>query len=148
MELISKSVAQTEHYAQKLAWLLKSGDIVAFRGGLGVGKTAFVRGLARGLGMDDEVSSPTFSLVHEHRGKYTLYHFDMYRIQGEDDLYATGFYDYMDGDSILAIEWSENIEDSLPENAVVVTISVVDENTRKIVIEGDERFNEQADSWN
>ena len=148
MELISKSVAQTEHYAQKLAGLLKSGDIVAFKGGLGVGKTAFVRGLAKGLGTDNEVSSPTFSLVHEHRGKYTLYHFDMYRIQGEDDLYATGFYDYMDGESILAIEWSENIEDSLPENAVVVTISVVDENTRKIVIEGDERFNEQADSWN
>ncbi len=148
MELISKSVAQTEYYAQRLAGLLKSGDIVAFRGGLGVGKTAFVRGLAKGLGTEDEVSSPTFSLVHEHRGKHTLYHFDMYRIQGEDDLYATGFYDYMDGDSILAIEWSENIEDSLPENAVVVTISVVDENTRKIVIEGDERFNEQADSWN
>jgi tRNA threonylcarbamoyladenosine biosynthesis protein TsaE len=111
---------------------------------MGMGKTAFTRGLCRGLNIDDsEVSSPTFALVHQYEGKdLTLYHFDMYRVDGVDDLYSTGFFDYLDYGGILAIEWSENIESALPNNTIYITISPVDgePDSREITIEGDNRF--------
>mgnify|MGYP001268902671 CR=1 FL=1 len=140
MKYISHSVGQTEEIAFKLARNLKRGDCVAYRGGLGAGKTAFTRGLARGLGIEDAVMSPTFSLVNEYEGDITLYHFDMYRIENEDDLYMTGFFDYLDSDGILAIEWSENISSALPEDTIYITIekSDKDENTREITIQGRE----------
>lgn len=141
MKYISKSVRQTENFAERFAGLIHAGDCIAFVGGMGMGKTAFVRGLVRGLGLKGEVCSPTFSLVNEYVGdRFNLYHFDMYRITSIDDLYSTGFFDYLDTDAVLAVEWSENISDALPPDTIYVTISATDENTREIVVTGDERF--------
>ncbi|MBR5485743.1 MAG: tRNA (adenosine(37)-N6)-threonylcarbamoyltransferase complex ATPase subunit type 1 TsaE [Oscillospiraceae bacterium] len=140
---ITHSPTETAQLAAQLAQRLKAGDILAFRGGMGMGKTAFTRGLAQGLGIDErEVSSPTFALVHEYRGgRLTLFHFDMYRISGSDDLYSTGFYDYLDYGGVLAVEWSENISEDIPPEAIVITIEAVEENPewRKITLQGDER---------
>lgn len=133
------STAETEEIGRKLGEKLEAGDTVAFFGGMGMGKTAFTHGLAKGLGIDESlVSSPTFSLVHEYKGKNTLYHFDMYRISTWDDLYSTGFFDYLDSGGILAVEWSENIENALPENSIRINFSQGEkENDRKIEIIGD-----------
>ncbi|MDD3193267.1 MAG: tRNA (adenosine(37)-N6)-threonylcarbamoyltransferase complex ATPase subunit type 1 TsaE [Oscillospiraceae bacterium] len=138
--IVTNSAAETERFAQELARLLKPDDVLAFFGGLGMGKTTFVRGLACGLGGQDEVSSPTFSLVHEYRTQPKLYHFDMYRVTSFDDLYSTGFFDYLETGAILAIEWSENIEGALPQGYIRVTFERLDENQRRITVEGDERF--------
>ena len=129
---ITDSVNKTEEYGEKLAKELKAGDVVAMFGGMGMGKTQLVRGLARGLGLDAEVSSPTFSLVHDYGGTPPLVHFDMYRVSGWDDLYSTGFYDYLDMGAILAIEWSENIEQALPENAIRLYFTRINDSTRCI----------------
>ena len=118
----SDSATETERIGERLAAKLNGDEVIALFGGLGMGKTAFTRGLARGLGVDDGVSSPTFALVNEYRGKIPIYHFDMYRVQSWDDLYSTGFFDYIDN-GVLVIEWSENIEGALPDNALRVTIS-------------------------
>lgn len=91
-------------------------------GGMGMGKTAFTRGLARGLGIGEGVSSPTFALVHEYRGRLPVYHFDMFRVTGWDDLYSTGFFDYLESGGVLVIEWSENIEAAIPPEAIRITI--------------------------
>ena len=131
---------------EKIGALLKGGDVIAYSGGLGAGKTTITRGISIGLGLGDEVTSPTFSLVNEYVGNsLTLYHFDMYRITSPDDLETTGFYDYMDGESVLAIEWSENIESELPKSAIRIEIARLDENTREITIDGDERFADIGD---
>lgn len=131
---------------EKIGALLKGGDVIAYSGGLGAGKTTITRGVSTGLGLGDEVTSPTFSLVNEYVGNsLTLYHFDMYRITSPDDLETTGFYDYMDGESVLAIEWSENIESELPKSAIRIEIARLDENTREITIDGDERFADIGD---
>ncbi len=117
---------------------LKKGDIVALRGGLGAGKTAFSSGIAAGLGLDiNEVCSPTFAIVNEYIGSdITMYHFDMYRIMNEDALESTGFFDYPLENSVTVIEWSENIADLLPPDCIIVTINVTGENDREIIIEG------------
>lgn len=136
---ISHSVKETHEIGEKLGSYLKSGDVVAYFGGMGMGKTTFTHGLAKGLGIDEKnVSSPTFALVHEYRGDVnTLYHFDMYRIESWDDLYSTGFFDYLDFGGVLAVEWSENIENALPENSIKVTFRPGEnENERIIEIEG------------
>ena len=122
IRIISDSAAETERIGERLAAKLNGDEVIALFGGLGMGKTAFTRGLARGLGVDDGVSSPTFALVNEYRGKIPIYHFDMYRVQSWDDLYSTGFFAYIDN-GVLVIEWSENIEGALPDNALRVTIS-------------------------
>ena len=132
---------ETINFAKKIGRLLKKGDVIAFTGGLGAGKTTFTRGLAAGLGLDDSVTSPTFSLVNEYHGdNISLYHFDMYRITGAEDLETTGFYDYPLEDGVFIIEWSENISDELPENTIYINIKLIDENTREITVKGDERF--------
>lgn len=137
---ITHSAEETIEFAVSFGKKLVGGEIIAYRGGLGAGKTTFTRGLSIGLGLGDEVTSPTFALVNEYRGKINLIHFDMYRINGAADLETTGFYDYMDGDSVLAVEWSENISEELPVETITVTIERIDDDTRRIIIEGDERF--------
>ena len=129
---ISRSEKDTADFAREFAKTLRPGDIVAFFGGLGAGKTTFTRYMCEALDCRDDVSSPTFALVHCYRAKFPIYHFDMYRINGFDNLYSTGFFDYLDAGGVLVIEWSENTADVLPENAKVVKIEKIDENTRKI----------------
>lgn len=135
----TSSSAETEKIGQRLAETLKGTEVIALFGGLGAGKTAFTRGLAYGLGIADGVSSPTFALVHEYRGKYIVYHFDMYRVTSWDDLYTTGFFDYIDG-GVMVIEWSENIVDFLPEKRIEITIDHISENEREICIKGAEKI--------
>lgn len=139
--IITHSPEETIKTAEKIGSMLKAGDMIAYKGGLGAGKTTFTRGIASGLGLGDCVSSPTFALVNEYSGKdITLYHFDMYRIQTEDGLESTGFFDYPFDENIAVIEWSENISDFLPENTIYITINTVGENDREIIIKGGERF--------
>ncbi len=146
MKFTANGPQETIKFAEKIGTLLKKGDVIAYTGGLGAGKTTFTRGLAIGLGLGDNVTSPTFSIVNEYRGeKISLYHFDMYRIMGEDELETTGFYDYPLEESVFAIEWSENISDELPENTIYINIERVDDETRIITVKGDERF---ADTGN
>lgn len=134
--IISNSSNDTEKIGERIAENLKGTEVIALFGGLGMGKTAFTRGLCRGLGVDDGVSSPTFALVNEYSGKFNIYHFDMYRVTTWDDLYSTGFFDYIDT-GVLVIEWSENIEGALPENAVKITISRGENDNQRIFeIEG------------
>ena len=134
-KFITNSPEETEAVAERLAAVLGGTEIIAMFGGLGAGKTAFTRGLARGLGINDGVSSPTFALVHEYSGKFPVYHFDMYRVTSWDDLYTTGYFDYM-YNRIMVIEWSENIEAFLPEEHITVTIKSLSDNEREITIEG------------
>ena len=141
----------TTHSAQETTALgaifakdCRAGDVLAFFGGMGMGKTAFIKGLAKGLGISADVTSPTFSLVNEYRGEAcNLYHFDMYRIETWEDLYSTGYFDYLDTDAVLAIEWSENIENALPENATYIKIAIgQSEGERLIQIGKGEEFDE------
>ncbi len=137
MQIVTNSAAETEALGERVAARLKGGEVLALFGPMGMGKTAFTRGLARGLGVRGEVSSPTFALVHEHAGRIPLYHFDMFRVTSWDDLYSTGFFDYLGGDGVLAIEWSENIEGALPQDAVRITVSRGEEEDRRVFsIEG------------
>lgn len=137
MRVITQSAEETEKLGEKLAASLKGGEVLALFGPMGMGKTAFTRGVARGLGVKDGVSSPTFALVHEYAGRVPVYHFDMFRVSSWDDLYSTGFFDYLETDGILVIEWSENVEGALPETAVRIAISPgKEENERIFEIEG------------
>ncbi len=144
-KVITRSPEETIAFAQKVGALLKKGDVIAYTGGLGAGKTTFTRGLAIGAGLEDEVTSPTFALINEYRGKLNIYHFDMYRIEGIDDLETTGFFDYPMEESVFVIEWSENITEALPENTIYIQIKRIDDDVREITIEGDERFDS---AWN
>ena len=136
---VSHSTAETESFAAALAGRLQKGDVIALYGGLGAGKTAFVRGLAQGLGATDEVSSPTFALVHEYDGRIPIAHFDMYRIHTMEDLYSTGFFDYLESGCILVIEWSENIEPYLPDRVYKIRVARGEsENERKLTIEDED----------
>lgn len=130
---VTKSAAETEELAARLSKKLMPGTVIAFFGGMGMGKTAFTRGLARGLGLDAHVSSPTFAIVNDYGGNPPLVHFDMYRVTSWEDLYTTGFYDYMDMGAILAVEWSENIENAIPENAVRITIEQGSSDDERII---------------
>ncbi|MDR2753782.1 MAG: tRNA (adenosine(37)-N6)-threonylcarbamoyltransferase complex ATPase subunit type 1 TsaE [Oscillospiraceae bacterium] len=126
---------ETEALGEALAHRLAPGEVVALFGGLGAGKTAFVRGLAAGLGCTGEVSSPTYALVHEYPGKLPLAHFDMYRIEGWDALESTGWYAYLEGAYVLAVEWSEHIAAALPKQYWRVEIAPgPKENTRVVTI--------------
>lgn len=130
----SNSPQETEEFAADLAKKLRKGTVIALFGGLGMGKTTFIRGFAKGLGIDCDVSSPTFAIVNEYRGvENSLFHFDMYRVNSWDDLYSTGFFDYIDEGEYVAVEWSENVENALPENTVKIIFENADgEDKRKI----------------
>lgn len=133
----SSSEQETLNIAAEFAGKLRGGDVVAFRGGMGMGKTVFTRGCVKALGNESDVSSPTFAIVNDYGGNINLYHFDMYRVESWDSLYSTGFFDYLNENSILFIEWSENIENVLPENTVIVEFSRGDsDNYRKITVSG------------
>lgn len=135
----TSSREETAALGRRLAGALAPGALVAFTGGLGAGKTAFCEGLAAGLGCVDPVSSPTFAIVNYYRGPRPLAHFDLYRISREEDLYAAGFYDYLDEGAVVAAEWSENLAELLAaENPVRVEIRVLGENEREITITGAE----------
>ena len=137
LKVITDSVSETEAFAEKIGQQVKAGTVIAYFGGLGMGKTAFTRGLARGMGIKEDVSSPTFAIVNDYGGNPPLVHFDMYKVESWDDLYSSGFFDYLDMGAVLAVEWSENIENALPENTVRVTIEKgEDENSRIITVEG------------
>ena len=134
---ITNSKEETIALAEKLATKLNNHDIIFYIGGLGMGKTAFTQGLCNGLGIDADVTSPTFAIVNEYYGSpLSLFHFDMYRIENENQLFNIGFDDYLDYDGVLAIEWSENIADFFEDNNITVTFEKLDETVRKITIEG------------
>ncbi len=139
MDYVSHSEAETEDLGRRLAAALGPGAVVAYRGDLGLGKTAFTRGLARGLGYQGRVTSPTFTIVNEYEGTgLPLFHFDMYRLEGPEDLFGIGWEDYLARGGVCAVEWSERVEEALPEDAVTVTIARCseDENWRVITLEG------------
>jgi tRNA threonylcarbamoyladenosine biosynthesis protein TsaE len=134
--VITNSAQETEQLGERLAKQLNGAETIALFGGLGMGKTAFTRGLCRGLGTGEVVSSPTFALVNEYTGRCPVYHFDMYRVTTWDDLYSTGFFDY-EGNGVLVIEWSENIEGALPGDAIRVTIERGEHDDQRVfTIEG------------
>jgi tRNA threonylcarbamoyladenosine biosynthesis protein TsaE len=136
MQYITHSPEETEAVGFALGQILTPGAIVAYRGDLGAGKTAFTRGLARGLGCGDMVTSPTYTIVNEYlSGRLPLFHFDMYRLRSADDLWGIGWDDYLDRGGVCAVEWSENVEDAM-EDAIFVTIDKLDDDTRCITIEG------------
>lgn len=136
---VSHSPAETEAFAEALAGRLGAGQVIAFRGGMGAGKTCFTRGLARGLGFRGDVTSPTFALINEYvGGRLPLFHFDMYRVETWEDLYSTGFFDYLEAGGVLAVEWSENIAGALPDGAVIVSIEAQEDGARRITVTGGE----------
>ena len=140
MEFITHAPEETEALGAALAQLLLPGDIVAYRGDLGAGKTAFTRGLAKGLGCGEAVTSPTYTIVNEYlSGRCPLFHFDMYRLASADDLWSIGWEDYLDRGGICAVEWSENVEEAL-EGAVQVSIETLGGDTRRIRMEGEKDF--------
>ena len=140
MDYITTSPEETEAVGAALGRVLTPGSVVAYRGDLGAGKTAFTRGLARGLGCTDTVTSPTYTIVNEYlSGRIPLFHFDMYRLRSSDDLWDIGWEDYLERGGVCAVEWSENVADAM-ENAVTVNLEKLGENTRRITIEGGEKF--------
>lgn len=138
MEFITNCPEETEALGERLAKILTPGTILAYRGDLGAGKTAFTRGLARGLGCREQVTSPTYTIVNEYLGgRLPLFHFDMYRLRSSDDLFDIGWDDYLDRGGICAVEWSENVADAM-EDPITVTIEKISENSRRITIERSE----------
>lgn len=136
MRYVTHSPEETEALGAALAARLRPGTVIAYTGGLGAGKTAFTRGLARGLGYTDSVTSPTYTIVNEYLGgKMPLFHFDMYRLSSSDELWDIGWEDYLDRGGVCAVEWSENVSDAMV-GAVRVDIARLDDSTREITIEG------------
>ena len=136
MEYITNSPAETEAIGAALGRILPAGTVIAYRGDLGAGKTAFTRGLARGLGYRDMVTSPTYTIVNEYLGgRLPLFHFDMYRLRCAEDLWDIGWDDYLDRGGICAVEWSENVAEAM-EDPVTVTIEKLGDTSRRITIEG------------
>ena len=139
MTYVTNSPAETEALGQRLAETLQPGDVIAYTGDLGAGKTAFTRGLARGLGITERITSPTFTIVNEYSGTIPLFHFDMYRLGGEDELFDIGWDDYLARNGVCAVEWSEQAAGALPEDAILVDIARGEgENDRIITITGGE----------
>lgn len=140
------SELETERVGERLARCLRPGDVIAMSGDLGAGKTVFIRGLARGLGVTARVTSPTYTVVNEYEGKLPLFHFDMYRLSGPDELYDIGWDDYLKRGGVCAVEWSERAAGLLPGNCIYVAIAAQDETARRIEITGCEMGDGYADS--
>ncbi len=140
MEFFANAPQETEALGAALGRVLPGGTVIAFRGDLGAGKTAFTRGLACGLGCSELVTSPTYTIVNEYlTGRLPLFHFDMYRLASSDDLWDIGWEDYLERGGICAVEWSENVADAM-ENAIFVTIEKTGEESRRITVEGGENL--------
>ena len=138
MQYITNSPGETEAIGAALGKVLCPGTVIAYRGDLGAGKTAFTRGLAKGLGCTDLVTSPTYTIVNDYLGgRLPLFHFDMYRLRSSDDLFDIGWDDYLDRAGVCAVEWSENVDDAM-EDAIYITIEKLGEDARRITIEGGE----------
>ena len=136
----TNSPAQTEAVGEALAKILRPGTVIAYRGDLGAGKTAFTRGLARGLGYGEPVTSPTYTIVNEYLGgRLPLFHFDMYRLRSAEDLWDIGWEDYLDRGGVCAVEWSENVEEAL-DSFILVNIEKTGDESRRITIEGGEHL--------
>lgn len=134
-KFISNSYKETENIAEEFAKTLNGGEVIAFIGGLGMGKTCFMRGLSRGLGYTGDVTSPTFALVNEYRGgRLPIFHFDMYRVASFDDLYSTGYFDYLEENGVISAEWSENISSALDDNTIYIIFERTGDNSRNITI--------------
>ena len=132
----TNSPTQTEDIGAALGKIIEPGTVIAYRGDLGAGKTAFTRGLARGLGCTEIVTSPTYTIVNEYLGgRIPLFHFDMYRLRSSDDLFDIGWEDHLDRGGVCAVEWSENVDDAM-EDALYITIEKLGEDARRITIEG------------
>ena len=138
-EYISESELETERIGESFAKDLPGGTVVAMYGDLGAGKTAFVRGMARGMGLDCRVSSPTFTIVNEYLGERELIHFDMYRLSDADELFDIGWEDYLSRGAVCAVEWSEKVEDAFFGDETVVRIEKLDDTRRRISIEENEQ---------
>ena len=138
MQFVSHNTQETEQFGEEVAKSLRGGDVLAFSGSLGMGKTAFTRGLARGLGCRGRVTSPTFTIVNEYDGKTPLFHFDMYRLGSSDELFDIGWDDYLARGGVCAVEWSERVSDALPDDTIYVDIArgEEDENMRTITVTG------------
>lgn len=134
MVIKTNNELETEQLGESLAEKLKPGDVIALYGNLGAGKTAFVRGLAKGLGLSARVSSPTFTIVNEYLGKTPLFHFDMYRLGSADELFEIGWEDYLDRGGVCAVEWSENVEEAFPPDHIIVRIERTGDSTRTVEI--------------
>lgn len=142
MEFITHSPEETEAIGERLAEKLHPGTVLAYRGDLGAGKTAFTRGLCRGLGCRETVTSPTYTIVNEYLGgRLSLFHFDMYRLASDDDLWDIGWEDYLDRQGVCAVEWSENVPEAMA-GALTVSIEKLGDTTRRITVDGG---NEYAD---
>jgi tRNA threonylcarbamoyladenosine biosynthesis protein TsaE len=140
MEYLSHNESETEAIAARLAATLDPGAVVAYQGGLGMGKTAFTRGLASGLGYPGRVTSPTFTIVNEYEGgRLPLFHFDMYRLADSEALFDIGWEDYLERGGVCAVEWSENVADAM-ENAICITIEKTGEESRRITLEGGDGY--------
>lgn len=141
MTIFTHSAEETISLGMKIGSLLHGGEVIAYRGDLGTGKTTITRGISIGMGLGDQVTSPTFAIVNEYHGsELSLYHFDMYRISSAEDLETAGFFDFMNDKSVIAAEWSENVQDELPDNTIYISLTRIDDDTRKIEIWGDDRF--------
>lgn len=138
MEYLSHSEAETQAIGRELGRRLKPGTVLAYRGDLGMGKTAFTRGLADGLGCSGRVASPTFTIVNEYEGPIPLFHFDLYRLPDADALFDIGWEDYLDRGGVCAVEWSERVTEALPADTVWVTLARCPEQDgwRAITVEG------------
>lgn len=137
LEIITKSEIETEKAAEAFAKILKGGEILAMYGDLGSGKTAFVRGLSRGMGLSARVSSPTFTIVNEYIGERELIHFDMYRLSSGDELFDIGWEDYLARNAVLAVEWSEKVEDAFTGEEIRIVFHKLSDTSRKILIDID-----------
>ncbi len=132
----TNSDKETEAVGEQFGRTVKDGTVVAMYGDLGAGKTAFVRGMARGMGITERVSSPTFTIVNEYLGDRTLIHFDMYRLGSADELFDIGWEDYLARGAVCAVEWSENVEEAFYGDEIILTIEKTSDTSRKITIEG------------
>ncbi|MBP0990214.1 MAG: tRNA (adenosine(37)-N6)-threonylcarbamoyltransferase complex ATPase subunit type 1 TsaE [Oscillospiraceae bacterium] len=151
LRFVSNSPDDTRDFAKKIASKLSGGDVIAFTGTLGAGKTEFTKGIAAAFGYPGTVYSPTFAIINEYvspESKFPIYHFDMYRISGFDSLYSTGFFDFLDSGAVLVVEWSENISEYPPENTIFIDITRDFDNIdsapdkRIITLKGDGRFDD------